>query len=73
MFLSLSKCLSEISNKIEVEMPKGKILYLDFCPMANNNKGGFWLNIEKEIKNPYFGSSILKCVSVKKNSIRKLK
>lgn len=54
-------------------MPKGKILYLDFCPMANNNKGGFWLNIEKEIKNPYFGSSILKCVSVKKNSIRKLK
>ena len=40
-FLSLSKSLSNISNKMGVEMPKGKTLYLEFCPMADNNRGDF--------------------------------
>ena len=33
--------------------------------MANDDKGGYWLSIEKEIKNPYFGSKMLKCGEVK--------
>jgi hypothetical protein len=40
-------------------------LYLEYCPMANENTGAFWLSNEKEIKNPYFGSMMLKCGSVK--------
>ncbi|WP_445713327.1 DUF3347 domain-containing protein [Flavobacterium sp.] len=43
-----------------------KVVYQDFCPMANNNKGANWLSEVKEIKNPYFGSKMLKCGSVKK-------
>ncbi|MCF6351205.1 MAG: DUF3347 domain-containing protein [Flavobacteriaceae bacterium] len=43
-----------------------KTLYQDFCPMANNNKGAYWLSEIKEIKNPYFGAKMLKCGSVKK-------
>ena len=38
-----------------------KTLYQYFCPMYNNNKGGVWLTEIKEIKNPYFGSKMLKC------------
>ncbi|AHM59424.1 hypothetical protein D770_05805 [Flammeovirgaceae bacterium 311] len=39
-------------------------LYQQFCPMANNNKGGYWLSAEKEIRNPYFGDQMLKCGKV---------
>ncbi|MBN4085566.1 DUF3347 domain-containing protein [Flavobacteriaceae bacterium AH-315-B10] len=43
-----------------------KTLYHDFCPMANNNKGAYWLSEVEEIKNPYFGAKMMKCGSVKK-------
>jgi hypothetical protein len=42
-----------------------KTLYKDFCPMANNNKGAYWLSEVKDIKNPYFGSKMLKCGNVR--------
>ena len=40
-------------------------VYYDFCPMANDNKGGYWLSEKKEIANPYFGDMMLKCGKVK--------
>lgn len=39
-------------------------VYVDFCPMANNNVGAYWLSSEKEIRNPYFGNDMLDCGSV---------
>lgn len=39
-------------------------LYVEHCPMYNNNKGASWLSTEKEIKNPYYGASMLTCGSV---------
>lgn len=39
-------------------------LYLQFCPMADNNNGAFWLSTNSTIKNPYFGSMMLRCGSV---------
>lgn len=39
-------------------------LYRQFCPMAKNNKGAYWLSAEKEVRNPYFGDKMLKCGSV---------
>ncbi|MCU7694396.1 DUF3347 domain-containing protein [Haoranjiania flava] len=39
----------------------GKTMYKIFCPMYNDNKGAFWLNDSKEVKNPYFGSEMLTC------------
>jgi hypothetical protein len=35
--------------------------YKQYCPMAFNNTGAFWLASEKEINNPYFGSMMLRC------------
>lgn len=40
-------------------------LYIDFCPMAMNDKGGYWISGIKEIRNPYFGNKMLKCGEVK--------
>lgn len=41
-------------------------LYLQYCPMYNQNKGGYWLSEKTDIINPLFGSSMLKCGVVKK-------
>ena len=40
-------------------------VYKQFCPMAFNNTGAFWLAAEKDINNPYFGDMMLHCGSVK--------
>ena len=39
-------------------------LYVQFCPMANNNQGAKWLSVEAEIRNPYYGNAMLTCGSV---------
>ena len=40
-------------------------VYSQFCPMADNNKGAYWLSKEKQVLNPYFGDAMLKCGEVK--------
>lgn len=42
-------------------------LYVQQCPMANNNQGAMWLSKEKDIRNPYFGAAMLKCGSTIKS------
>jgi len=39
-------------------------VYVQFCPMAFNNKGAYWLSRTEEIKNPYFGNEMLNCGEV---------
>ena len=39
-------------------------IYHQYCPMAFNDKGAFWLSDESEIKNPYFGKKMLECGEV---------
>lgn len=41
-------------------------LYQTFCPMYNNKKGAIWLSEYKEVKNPYYGSKMMTCGTVKK-------
>ena len=36
-------------------------LYQQYCPMYKGNEGGIWLSDVKEIRNPLFGSKMLKC------------
>ncbi|MCX2741206.1 DUF3347 domain-containing protein [Pontibacter anaerobius] len=38
-------------------------LYYQHCPMAMNDKGGYWLSSNEEIRNPYFGDKMMKCGS----------
>lgn len=35
--------------------------YYQFCPMANNGDGAHWMSMDEAIKNPYYGSKMMKC------------
>ncbi|MFF5382910.1 DUF3347 domain-containing protein [Pedobacter suwonensis] len=39
-------------------------LYVDHCPMFNDNKGAIWLSEVKDIKNPYLGKAMPTCGTV---------
>lgn len=39
----------------------GEKIYVDYCPMANSDKGAYWLSSSAEIRNPYYGEAMLKC------------
>jgi Cu(I)/Ag(I) efflux system membrane fusion protein len=41
------------------------VVYKQYCPMADNDKGAYWLSLEKEIRNPYFGEAMMTCGEVK--------
>ncbi|MBE0423580.1 MAG: efflux RND transporter periplasmic adaptor subunit [Lutibacter sp.] len=57
-FQSISDAMIALTNSFK---PFGETLYIQHCPMADNNKGANWISQFEEIKNPYFGASMLKC------------
>lgn len=61
-FINLSKALINAVQSFgtSYESP----LYVQFCPMANNNKGATWISKEEEVINPYFGDVMLNCGNV---------
>ncbi|CAA9468621.1 MAG: Probable Co/Zn/Cd efflux system membrane fusion protein [uncultured Segetibacter sp.] len=42
-----------------------EIVYHQYCPMAFNDAGAYWLSQSSDIKNPYFGKKMLTCGEVK--------
>jgi uncharacterized protein YdbL (DUF1318 family) len=42
----------------------GQKVYWQYCPMAFNNQGAYWMSNQREIRNPYFGNEMLNCGSV---------
>ncbi|HEY1010513.1 MAG TPA: DUF3347 domain-containing protein [Daejeonella sp.] len=40
-------------------------LFVQYCPMANEGEGAYWLSAEKEVMNPYYGDEMLNCGEVK--------
>lgn len=42
-----------------------------YCSMADNNKGGWWIQKKGKIANPYFGASMLRCGSFKEYKAKK--
>jgi Cu(I)/Ag(I) efflux system membrane fusion protein len=62
-FLSLSQ---EVISLVEhIGTNKDTPLYIVHCPMAFDNKGGGWLQADKTVSNPYYGSMMLRCGSIK--------
>jgi len=43
---------------------EGSVFY-QYCPMALDSQGAYWLSNTKEIRNPYFGGNMLSCGSTK--------
>ncbi|MDT8325149.1 MAG: efflux RND transporter periplasmic adaptor subunit [Bacteroidota bacterium] len=40
---------------------EGRTVYRQYCPMAFDDRGAYWLSSKKDIANPYFGDAMLKC------------
>ena len=40
-------------------------VYSQYCPMADNNNGAYWLSEQEKVINPYFGEAMLTCGEVK--------
>jgi Cu(I)/Ag(I) efflux system membrane fusion protein len=63
------KAFETLSNEliavvVQFGIPETQLLYRIHCPMAFDDKGADWLQGDKEIRNPYFGASMLKCGEV---------
>jgi membrane fusion protein, copper/silver efflux system len=65
-FGMLGKNLSEVIDMLGIKTPDDQILYLEFCPMADDNNGAYWLSYDKEIANPFLGQDMPTCGEVKK-------
>ncbi len=53
-----------ISQDLEVLLSKNVTsgtIYKQYCPMAFNGKGAYWLSNSKEVRNPYYGDKMLTC------------
>ena len=56
---------SHLINAVLLFGVKEKV-YVEFCPMADNNNGAYWLSKEEKVINPYFGEAMLTCGEVKR-------
>jgi Cu(I)/Ag(I) efflux system membrane fusion protein len=43
---------------------KGKTIYRQYCPMAFNDRGAYWMSSSSKLQNPYFGNGMLGCVEL---------
>ncbi len=66
---ALRKAYQPVSQRIKRILehfgpPGGQTYYWAHCPMAFDNRGAGWLQPSQQIRNPYFGSAMLRCGSV---------
>ncbi|MCY7421436.1 MAG: DUF3347 domain-containing protein [Chitinophagaceae bacterium] len=61
-FQMISDNLYDLVRTVRYDREK---IYHQFCPMAFNDQGAFWLSQTSDIKNPYFGKKMLTCGEVK--------
>ena len=57
--------LSQPLIKIVEAFGAKQTLYVDYCPMANNQKGAYWLSEVKEIRNPFMAANMRTCGEVR--------
>jgi hypothetical protein len=60
-FVSLSTAMYELAKVSKLDAP----IYQQHCPMYADGKGANWLSRESAIKNPYYGTQMLTCGSLK--------
>ena len=61
-FVSLSKNLGIVIKAFNTNI---LTIYYQFCPMANDGKGAYWVSEESKISNPYLGKKMPTCSSTK--------
>jgi Cu(I)/Ag(I) efflux system membrane fusion protein len=66
------QALSDQMILIVERVGTGDPVYKQYCPMADQDRGAYWLSKEKEVRNPYFGEVMLKCGEVQESYQKKL-
>lgn len=56
---------SEVEKLIKASKIKSGTVYKQYCPMAYDGNGAYWLANESDIRNPYYGDEMLECGEVK--------
>lgn len=57
----------EVLSKAVIQLTKSTKpakTYVQFCPMAADGKGAYWLSDKKAVRNPYYGAKMLTCGKV---------
>lgn len=57
----LATISEEMYALVKTFHPNDTPLYVQYCPMARDNKGATWLSTTKELVNPYMGQMMLAC------------
>lgn len=60
VFEQLSEHMYQITKIATLSAP----VYKQYCPMAFDDKGAYWISAEDEVLNPYFGDMMLRCGQV---------
>ncbi|WP_425638636.1 efflux RND transporter periplasmic adaptor subunit [Algoriphagus yeomjeoni] len=60
-FAPLSQAFLDLTETFGLTKDK---VYKEFCPMAFDNKGAYWLSESEQIRNPYYGKAMLTCGEV---------
>ncbi len=55
------KAFSEEVLHLADRFPVGRTFYKQYCPMADDDRGAYWLSGEKRVANPYYGDEMLRC------------
>ena len=61
-FTSLSKNMFKVLKGLKINSAD---LYYQYCPMANDGKGAYWVSEYSDIVNPYMGKKMPNCGSTK--------
>ena len=57
---AFAKLTEPMTNILSGAVSSGEI-YKQFCPMAFEGQGGYWLASTSEVRNPFYGDKMLKC------------
>ncbi|MBW8686757.1 DUF3347 domain-containing protein [Chitinophaga rhizophila] len=49
---------------VQVTGLKGQTVYRQYCSMAFDDRGAYWMSKSSKLQNPYFGNGMLGCVEV---------
>ena len=60
-----SDLTNALHDSFKMYTVNGLHAYYQYCPMAFDNKGAYWISREEEIRNPYFGEQMLTCGETK--------
>ncbi len=63
--LAFADLTDGIYNSVKMFKVTGLNLYYQFCPMARDGEGAYWLSLEARIRNPYYGEAMLTCGETK--------